>query len=108
MSRFVLPTDQGYQVVSPEAIDWLEAAGDRVIVQIGATSHRVRATLRLAVQRLGAGFCQVHRGAVVNLTRVSEIRSKADGAWAVVLADGRELPLGRRYRQSLLERFTSL
>jgi DNA-binding LytR/AlgR family response regulator len=49
-------------------------------------------------------FARVHRSYIVNLERVRAVRTAPGGRRAVVLADGREVPVGRVYREAVLGR----
>jgi DNA-binding LytR/AlgR family response regulator len=44
----------------------------------------------------------VHRSAIVNLTRIRELRRPAQCEWSVILDGGTELPVSRRLRPVIL------
>jgi two-component system LytT family response regulator len=48
-----------------------------------------------------ARFLRVHRGAMVNIGRIRELRTSGGDA-VVVLQDGTRLPVSRRRRQALV------
>lgn len=50
----------------------------------------------------GAKFVRIHRGAIVNVASVRELRRK-DGEMVVVLADGTRIPVSRRRRAALAD-----
>jgi two-component system LytT family response regulator len=52
---------------------------------------------------LDAGFCRVHRSAIVNLERVRRLENGEDGGVDVVLTTGARLSVSRRYRRELQE-----
>jgi two-component system, LytTR family, response regulator len=53
-------------------------------------------------QRLAPhGFVRVHRSTIVNVQRVTELRSLNNGEFSVALIDGTTLKLSRSYRESL-------
>lgn len=85
-------------------IDWIEAADYYVNVHVGAKSHLLRRTLSELEQELDSRlFCRVHRSAIVNLTRVRELRL-GEGEAELILASGAHLPLSRRYRKDVQAR----
>jgi DNA-binding LytR/AlgR family response regulator len=43
-------------------------------------------------------FCRVHRGAIVRLDRVRELRTTEAGEYLACLHDGTELPVSRSHR----------
>jgi two-component system, LytTR family, response regulator len=89
-------------------IDWCEAEDNYVRIHTARKRHLVRATMRAIGEQLGdRWFARVHRSAIVNLSRIAEIRPQLSGDYRVVLTDGTRLALSRTYRDALLERFQS-
>ena len=75
------------------------------MLHAGGERHIVRATLTSLEKSLDPQrFARVHKGHIVNLDRVRELRPWSHGDRVVVLTDGTELMLSRRYRDRL-ERF---
>jgi two-component system LytT family response regulator len=92
-------------VVSVDAIDWIEAADNHVVVHIGGERHRFRRTMEQVLARLPADrFARVHRSSIVNLARVGQVHPWFHGNYLLVLADGTKLSTGRQYRDPLLTR----
>lgn len=94
--------------VDTDQIDWLEADGNYVRIHThergreGAVEHLVRATLSGLERRLDpTRFARISRSAVVNLDRVRELHDWSHGDRLLVLTDGTELKLSRRYRRRL-------
>ena len=82
-------------------IEWVESIGNYVAVHTAGERYVHRGTLRAFETRLDPRrFVRVHRGAVVQIDRIREIRDLFDRG-CVVLRGGTELPLSRRCRQSL-------
>jgi two-component system LytT family response regulator len=46
-------------------------------------------------------FLRVHRSSIVNLQHVKEVRTEADGEYAVVLMNGEKLTMSRGYRSRI-------
>lgn len=87
--------------VSPESIDWIEAAGNYVILHVGDASHPLRDTMKGIADRLGDGFCRIHRSTIVNLARISGARPAQGGDLQIQLLDGTSLRCSRTMRNSL-------
>lgn len=86
-------------------VDWIEAADNYVRLHAGREAHLVRETLRRLEPRLDPHlFLRIHRSAIVNLESVAEVRSLFHGDYDVLLRNGTALPVGRTYRDRLLQR----
>jgi len=90
---------QGRIVPVPvESIDWIEAEGDYVRIHLGDHGHLVERTLQAMESLLEPrDFLRIHRSALVNLKRVRELRSAGSGRYRLVLKDGTELFVSRKY-----------
>ena len=87
-------------------IDWIGADGDYVRIHTGGKSHLVRDTMAAMEQRLdAASFVRIHRSAIVNVSRIRELRPYSSREYAVILTDGTRLRLSRRYRDRLRVHF---
>jgi len=83
-------------------VDWFQAAANYVELHVGDTVHLMRETLRDLETRLDpARFARIHRGCIVNLDRVAELQPWSKNDWLLILKDGRQLKLSRRYRHRL-------
>jgi two-component system, LytTR family, response regulator len=86
-------------------IDWIEAADYYVCLHVGARAHLLRRSMAEVDEELpDATFCRIHRSAIVNLERVRQLETSADGGIEVVLTSGKRLPMSRRYRKDLQTR----
>lgn len=97
--------------VSVEDIDWLEADGNYVRLHTrerrreASEPHIIRSTLIALERRLDpARFARISRSTIVNLDRVRVMHDWSHGDRLVVLEDGTELRLSRRYRDRLEDR----
>jgi two-component system LytT family response regulator len=100
--RIAIPSGDSLAVVRVSDIDWIQAAGNYVSVHVGKKSWLLRETISAIDQRLAPhGFSRIHRSTLVNVRRVSELKSLANGEFAVFLADGTTLKLSRGYREAL-------
>lgn len=94
--------------VPRESVCWAEAQGDYARLQVaGGGSHLIRTPLAVLQEEwAAAGFVRVHRGYLVALHRIVELRS-VDGGYRIrvsgqpVVAD---LPVSRRHLRMLKQR----
>jgi DNA-binding LytR/AlgR family response regulator len=85
------------------ALDWIQAEGEYVRLHLGEKSYLLRSSISSLVDDLAnEGFLRIHRSLIINLERLSAIRGTRAGSKAK-LSTGVELPVGRKYRRSLLE-----
>ncbi len=102
--RLVARAQGRFLLFSPDEIDWIEAAGNYVRLNIGAQCHLLRETMASIEARLDpAAFLRIHRSVIVNLERIRELKPSGGGEYVVVLRDGTELTLSRGYRAKLPE-----
>ena len=98
----VVATPTGSLVVDARDIDWIEADDYYSRIHTGGTRHLIRESLASLWRRLDASeFVRVHRGALVRLDRIREIRVTAKGRTLAVLRDGTRVPVSRRRRAAL-------
>ncbi len=99
--RLVVPTAAGELVLAFDEIDWIGADDYYAEVHAAGRRHLLRESLASLAERLEpSAFLRVHRGAIVNLARVRELRRTNRGTVAV-LRDGTEVPVSRRRREML-------
>jgi len=86
----VLPTDE---------IEWIESYGNYLKLHTGRESHLLRGTMQSLEEKLDPDkFVRVHRSTIVNIEKVKEIYPRSNGDQDLVLHDGRQLMLSRKYR----------
>jgi len=92
------------RLVPVDTIDWIESAGNYVMLHCGKESHLLRETMTELEGRLDAArWIRVHRTALVRLDRVREVRVAPSGDGKILLESGPEVPLSRRYRKRFEE-----
>jgi len=100
--RLAIPAGDRVMIVRVVDIDWIQAADNYVSVHVGNKAWLLRETISAMDQRLVPhGFARIHRSTIVNVQRVTELRSLASGEFAVVLNDGITLRLSKSYRAAL-------
>jgi two-component system, LytTR family, response regulator len=83
-------------------IDWIAAASNYVEVHVGAASHLVRHTLsEMEAMLPAATFGRVHRGAIVNVDAIRELRNGVGREAYLVVRSGATVPVGKNFRSGL-------
>ena len=104
-ARLAVRSGRAVHFVALADIAWVESADYCVDLHVGDRTHTLRRSMASVEGELEpAGFCRIHRTAIVNLGHVRAIEASADGETEVVLRDGRRLPVSRRHRVALQER----
>ena len=90
------------QLLPVAQVDWIEASGDHVILHAGRERHKVRERLTALHQRLDPNrFVRIHRSAVVNVSRVTNVQPYHYGDLTLLLTTGRQLRVSRTRRRAL-------
>jgi two-component system LytT family response regulator len=83
-----------------DEIDWIEAADYYVQIHTGDQSYLHRETMQSLEARLDPErFMRIHRSAIVNHSRIKELRSEGRRDLVAVLANGTELKVARSHRE---------
>jgi len=102
LSRFLVRSRSRMVLVPAGRVDWIGSASNYVELHCGKETHLVRGTLQDLEERLDPSrFVRIHRSTIVNLERVRELHPWSHGDLMLVLDDGTELRLSRRYRDRL-------
>ncbi|MBT6033898.1 MAG: LytTR family transcriptional regulator [Kordiimonadaceae bacterium] len=91
-----------FNFISPGSVDWVEAAGNYVELHVGDQTYMLRATMKDIATRLGDhDFARIHRSTIVKKDQVEQIKPAMNGDQNIILKDGEELRLSRRYKDNL-------
>ena len=83
-----------------DEIDWIEGAGNYVILHAGTENHIIRETLGAGEEFLPeTQFQRVSRSAIVNLRRIREIQTVAPGDHVAILHTGQRVSITRNLRE---------
>jgi two-component system LytT family response regulator len=83
-------------------IRWISAEENYVRISTQGETHLLRETMAHLEEKLDPNmFLRVHRSSIVNLQHVKEVRTEADGEYAVVLVNGEKLTMSRGYRSRI-------
>ena len=96
VTRILVRNNDATLVVNTPDIDWIEAADYYAKLHVGKTVHLASETLNELERSLDpATFVRVHRSAIVNITRVREIRLDYRNHHQLLLHNGALVPLSR-------------
>ncbi|MGE3839747.1 MAG: LytR/AlgR family response regulator transcription factor [Hyphomonadaceae bacterium] len=103
-SELWAPRPGGLSRISLDAIIWIEAARDYLLVH---TAHRTFA-IRETMSNLGARFdpqrlLRVHRSAYVNKASIEAVERQGRDALTLTLSSGAVVRIGASYREAILD-----
>lgn len=100
-----VPTRAGAVFVPVEAIDWIEAQRDYVMLHTATRSHILRISMRALEDKLDpAQLMRVHRSAFARPGNVVEVQRLGRTINALVLRDGAIVQVGPNYSRAVAER----
>lgn len=104
LERLVIKMNGHVFFIKAEEIDWLEAEGNYVRLHAGKESYLLRDTISALESQLDSKkFIRIHRSAIVNIDRITELQPWFHGEYRIILRQGVELTLSRTYREKLHE-----
>jgi len=101
-----IPVRSGSRIrfVDVGEVDWIEGAGNYVILHVAGRQHRVRGSLKGFAAKLDTRrFVRIHHSHIVNLDRLKELQPWSHGEFVVILQDGTQLTSSRTYSDALRE-----
>jgi two-component system LytT family response regulator len=101
-ARFLVRSANRMYFVRVEDVDWMDAAGNYVRLHSGGRAHLVRDTMKAIEARLDPErFVRIHRSAIVNIERVTQIEPYLHGEYVLTLRDGTKLTSSRAHSAAL-------
>jgi two-component system LytT family response regulator len=102
IERVLVKTSGRFFFLNVGEIDWIRAEGNYVRLHVGKSAYLLRETVHNLERQLDpARFLRIHRSTIANIDQIREIQQTFHGEYTVVLKDGTELKLSRRYREKL-------
>lgn len=89
--------------LNADEIDYIESCDNYVIVHANGQRHIARDTMADVETRLPEDFLRTHRSIIVNLDKLQTLKSNQ-----ALLNDGTEVPVSRRRKRQVVERFRQL
>ena len=100
--RLVVKSGGRVFFVRTDDIEWIEAAGNYVRLNLKDQSHLFRETMTQMEARLDPQrFVRIHRSRIVNTDHITELQPWFNWEFVVVLHNGTQLRLSRGYRERL-------
>lgn len=100
LTRLAVKTADRILFLKAEQLDWLEAAGNYVVLHVGKQTHILRETLGSLEAKLDPErFLRISRSALVNVEQIKELQPLFKGEYAVVLQGGQQLTMTRGIRE---------
>jgi two-component system, LytTR family, response regulator len=97
--RFSVLTGEHIRIIRADEIDWVSGDGNYVRLHVGSSALLHRETLRNMEAALDpALFVRIDRSTIVNIDRVKEVHPLFRGNAQILLRDGTQLLLTRRFR----------
>jgi len=92
ISRLMVKTNDRVVFLKSAQIDWIESAGNYVIVHAEGERHILRETMASLELGLPAGeFVRLNRSLIVNVARIVELKSNGQGAYHAILNGGKKV-----------------
>lgn len=91
LSRLMSKSGDKVVFVRVQDIDWIESAGNYVVVSAGTERHIIRETMAaLEVGLSPADFVRINRSLIVNVNAIIELRSMGQGDYCACLKGGKK------------------
>lgn len=92
ISRLMAKVNDRVVFIKSEQIDWIESAGNYVIVHVGEERHIIRETMASLERGLPpADFVRLNRSLIVNVSRIVELKAHGQGNYCAVLQGGKKV-----------------
>jgi two-component system LytT family response regulator len=100
--RIVVKDGERFDFVPVDSIDWIESANNYVQMHCGPRQHLLAESLSSLESRLNpTRFLRIHRGRIVNLSRILAIHPLLSGTYQFELRGGTRLTSGRQYKAAI-------
>ncbi len=100
ITRIAVKNGERTVFVKTAQIDYLESAGNYVVLHAGKENHVVRETLTALEEKLDPKkFIRINRSTIVNTDQIKELQPLFKGEHVVVLHNGKQLSLTRGVRE---------
>jgi two-component system, LytTR family, response regulator len=100
--RLVVRNGERLDLVPVETIDWIESANNYVELHCGTKQYLMAETMTNLEAKLDPDkFIRIHRGRIVNASRIKAIHPLMSSTYAVELRNGIRLTSGRQYKDAV-------
>jgi len=102
LQRILVKNEGRILFLKTDEVDWIEAHSKYMSFYIGGKPHLVRGSAVQYESELDPEkFVRIHRTAIVNIDKITQLQSLTHGDYMVHLKDGTKLTLSRRYWERL-------
>ncbi len=102
LERFVIKNNGRVLFVPVEDVAWIESDGNYLLIHTANQKHIIRETMKSVEAKLNPQkFFRIHRSTIANIDCIKELQVHFNEKHLVILKDGIELVLSRRYRDKL-------
>jgi len=100
LTRIPVRTDERIFFIKTEQIDYIESAGNYLVLHTSRENHVVRETLTALEEKLDPKqFLRINRSTLVNVNQIKELQPLFKGNHAVVLHNGKQFTMTRGIRE---------
>lgn len=102
LERFLIKQSGRLVYVKTDEIELVKSDDKYVLIYVKGKSYLVRQTLGAMKTELDPRrFVQIHRSAIINIEKIQELESAANGDYTVVLENGARIPVSRSFKDDL-------
>lgn len=107
--RVLIKHDGRSVMIRLNDVQWIESAGNYVVLHVGKEKHQLRETLTNLESRLDPGqFVRIHRRVIVNVDAMRELQAWFGGDQIMILKDGTKLRVSRNFRDHVASRLSGV
>ena len=88
-------------LLSNEAIEWIDAAGDYMCVHAEGNVHILRSTMKDLEAKLSSDFVRIHRSTIVNVRKIRAVDTLPKGECLLHLDNEVTVRVSRNYRAAI-------
>lgn len=88
-------------IVDIADIKWISSDGAYLDIHTTSKKHVVLDSLKNIIKNLSDNFKRIHKSTIVNIDRITEIQSRGNGDYDVIMDDNQVLRLSRNYTKNL-------
>lgn len=100
LDRFIVKASSRVFFVKAADVDYLESAGNYVLLHVENKTHIVRETMSALEAGLDPKhFQRISRSLIVNVERIKELQPMGKGEYVVLLTNGKQLSMSRGIRE---------
>jgi two-component system LytT family response regulator len=107
--RVLIRNDGRSFMVRMADVQWIESAGNYVVLHVGKDKHQLRETLTNLEHRLDPSlFVRIHRRVIVSVDAMRELQAWFGGDQIMILKDGTRLRVSRNFREHVADRLSGV